>query len=534
MRPHQVQAALKQVLQQITAKQAATNSSSMQDILLSYGDDHNLAPAQLEKLAHTLNLTLCCSHAKYAGAEHRGDSFDLVDTPSLLDRYVDPGRARAGDTTKKASVVVLQPEWQSFSVGDHFRIDGKLPAVNWGKVDEVMDDPSRTGGWQKLARDMGSTSDHLTRLRTQVYNADNAAALRDECLKKATSCIAGIAKHIRHDEPYVKISQDITSMLGPDAAPVLAALDRYQRMYKSAYGCPVPPDERDFYHDRYGIIPLAKEAAEHLDDYEAYKLMVEEFRGNTKQAADDDEDEWENSHSVRTEADPLRRLISNSGGDLDKKFIEYHSSISEPTKTPKPAEGGKEPGKGKPEHAAPYIMPAHAMRGNYASDKPPLTSTVDARHDGMSPLLEALLGGATLAGDAANAGGQAAEGLGRVLGAAAPVQTAQRTVGDYASIFGHKHEALNAKLLKTMQDLRHKSVLQQLVLTDPVLRTADPSRVATIFDTLRRNSPGVASDINSARTIMREALQYQGIPISTVETLQKLNRPAPPAAAASR
>lgn len=54
--------------------------------------------------------------------------------------------------------------------------------------------------------------------------------------------------------------------------------------------------------------------------------------------------------------------------------------------------------------------------------------------------------------------------------------------------------------------------LQKLLLTDPVISKADPEEVASIYESIRRGSDDVASDINLLRFQLREALQYGGVP----------------------
>lgn len=61
------------------------------------------------------------------------------------------------------------------------------------------------------------------------------------------------------------------------------------------------------------------------------------------------------------------------------------------------------------------------------------------------------------------------------------------------------------------QDARHLSVLQNLMHTDDVLAEADPEQIVSIYNTLKENAPELAGDPNTARVILRSAIQHDGI-----------------------
>ena len=62
------------------------------------------------------------------------------------------------------------------------------------------------------------------------------------------------------------------------------------------------------------------------------------------------------------------------------------------------------------------------------------------------------------------------------------------------------------------QGIQQQHNMHKLMLTDPVISKADPDEVASVFESIRRGSDDVASDINLLRFQMREALQYGGVP----------------------
>lgn len=64
----------------------------------------------------------------------------------------------------------------------------------------------------------------------------------------------------------------------------------------------------------------------------------------------------------------------------------------------------------------------------------------------------------------------------------------------------------------SVQGIQQQHNMHKLMLTDPVISKADPEEVASVFESIRRGSDDVASDINLLRFQMREALQYGGVP----------------------
>jgi len=61
--------------------------------------------------------------------------------------------------------------------------------------------------------------------------------------------------------------------------------------------------------------------------------------------------------------------------------------------------------------------------------------------------------------------------------------------------------------------------LEKLVSSDPVISEADPNLVASLYLSLTENFPTLSKDINTTRYILREAIQYEGIPVTMLADL---------------
>lgn len=449
MHVRQIESALREIIGTLKSKNASQDSSAMRTTLLEYADDHNLAPAQLEKLAQTLNVSLALAHAKQASPDKRGEQFDIVDIPALMDRFEDPGRTRH----KQASVVNVPAEWQSFSVGQHFHEPRK--PFDWKKVDNHFADNSHNiGGWQKAAS-------HLPQASWQ--DAATLGKLADDAWKDVTRGLTKAAELVgRQPSVYVEIVQDVEAHLGEKAATVLEALDNQLRFLRYPHAKCAGDDTRDFVTDRHGIVDDMRKVADALEQRHTCQEMAKEAAAAKTQT------------KAKTDKD-------KGGG-----------------RTPEPFVPGR-PAPGAYDNSV----------GDFKPEKPVQTD----------PELARLLFGPV------SAAGHVAQELGHISSQATSQDPARTMADNYALLFGHNRAGAGQRLESSVQKWQHAAVLQRLLLSDPVLSRADPSQVVAAFDTVRRNNPALARDINVSRILLREAVQYQGVPIQSVETLQKLNRP---------
>jgi len=307
MHAREIESALKTVVQHLKSKEAANTQSSMEQVLLDYGDEKNLAPAQLEKLAQTLNLTLTLAHTKQAKPEDRGNSFDLVDTTKLLHHFTDPDRAESKraavakglpedswwkqfqataaakakppgklvdlpdkaklPTTKVASEVVVNPEWQGFTVGQHFR-DTPARTPQWVDMEKVVDDTSRTAGWHKQA------AEH----RVPSTEADAVTEMANAAWARVQAGLTKLARKVRaNPATYPEIVQDILAY-HKSATVLIPCLDRHldaQQLPRIK----VAQDTRTFFRDRHGAAEIARDMLDAFEERQACLAVREEILG---------------------------------------------------------------------------------------------------------------------------------------------------------------------------------------------------------------------------------------------------------------
>jgi hypothetical protein len=93
--------------------------------------------------------------------------------------------------------------------------------------------------------------------------------------------------------------------------------------------------------------------------------------------------------------------------------------------------------------------------------------------------------------------------------------------GEAISLIGKaKDKNKKQKYLDDVMANTHAAAnIQRLLITDPVISKADPETVISLAASLGAQNPSTISDINILRTVLREALQYEGVPLHTYKDL---------------
>lgn len=507
MHAREIESALKTVVQRLKSKEAANTQSSMEQVLLDYGDEKNLAPAQLEKLAQTLNLTLTLAHTKQAKPEERGNSFDLVDTTKLLHHFTDPDRAESKraavakglpedswwkkfqaeaaakaklpnkmvdlpdkaklTSTKLASEVVVKPEWQSFTVGDHFR-DTPAKTPQWVDMEKVVDDPNRTAGWHKQAAE----------LRIPTTEADAVTEMANAAWSRVQAGLTKLANKIRNNHAaYPEIVQDMLAY-HKQAAVLIPCLDRHldaQQLPRTK----VAQDTRAFVRDRHSIAELAGDMLDAFEERQACLAIRDEILGVKSAVLVGEGPPVVTKKTVKKDEDKEKKNKQN--GSSSPYDTVYYGDAAVPREA--------SPGTTVPESLRDVLFRAGG-----------------AAQRGISEV------------------SSAGRGLADVASSALPTaqDQAARMSDGYSALFGDGHRTQHQRLTGKLENWQHAAVLQRLLMSDEVLSKMNPRDVIASFQTLRANSPHVARDINVTRGLLREALQYHGVPLQQVKTLRDI------------
>jgi len=74
------------------------------------------------------------------------------------------------------------------------------------------------------------------------------------------------------------------------------------------------------------------------------------------------------------------------------------------------------------------------------------------------------------------------------------------------------------------EDVSRVTELQRLLLTDPIIGEADPDTVVSLYNTLAKANPEIVKDKNLLRFALREALQYDAVPLHTYKDLISMGK----------
>lgn len=73
-------------------------------------------------------------------------------------------------------------------------------------------------------------------------------------------------------------------------------------------------------------------------------------------------------------------------------------------------------------------------------------------------------------------------------------------------------------------DVGRVTELQRLLLTDPIIGEAEPDTVVNLYNTLAKANPEIVKDKNLLRFALREALQYDAVPLHTYKDLISMGK----------
>ena len=114
--------------------------------------------------------------------------------------------------------------------------------------------------------------------------------------------------------------------------------------------------------------------------------------------------------------------------------------------------------------------------------------------------------------------------LGGMLSSGPIHDMAQSHMGDAASSAFKVHSAHGAaKPNMTMDNMERKLLLQELMLTDPILSKVNPAKVARAYEQLLRLSPEVSKEKEVVRAELRAMTASQALGRFEADTLTKLD-----------
>lgn len=79
--------------------------------------------------------------------------------------------------------------------------------------------------------------------------------------------------------------------------------------------------------------------------------------------------------------------------------------------------------------------------------------------------------------------------------------------------------ALQSKIKSLMNDHAAKAMLEDLILTDPILKQADPERVKEFYATICYMAPKLKADKNIVRELLQNFVKFDRVDMASIKAL---------------
>lgn len=495
------------------------NAASPEAVLVKYAKDKNLSPAQLERVGQIYNIAKTLNFMDKSAS--RGDSFKVLDTEKMLADYTThtppavekeahddwsawmdtPGVRKAASTEldgwaedtdaptgnakarylahcKKAGIVpniiamASDAEFAGAMYNDSFGYDAtrdSLPKAS--RMDEIKEE--------------------LRKESFAKFELDSAAQVIDdtkaELLKLASDLLD---MHKIENLPFSTMEADaFYSAKNPDAikkaTDVIA--DYFDQMGwkldRHDFSLPAPKLARD----RYNVLPILTSAVDKIETIKAANAYIEDFKKKleTKEAST---------------APPPRRP-------------------GPPINMPRPAGGARTAGSGMGAGNVNLPQRPTGQRAALSSAQPADDGKSKSRDDPDDKDKNKSVGGTKDIEELVR-------GIAKMYN---PDNYASQATKDY---LGHAMKVTpsgNSNNRQKSVDIAASDVgriadLQRLMLSDPIIGEADPDTVVSLYNTLARANPEIAQDSNLLRFALREAIQYEAVPLHTYKDLVSMGK----------
>lgn len=463
------------VLTSVAPRIAETNDP--EGVLLKAASDHNMYPAQLEKLGHAFNqMKTLVGLEKQA---NRGDSFRLLDVQGMVSKYAsyDPERQLSkkdkkvhGQVNKlmKEAAATLDP-WDEMLFTA--KVSGMDKAASAGTQKSAALKKCERLDWMDRLREMGAsvededdsayiiekhasapTREQLCKETVREVNALMESA--DNIIKEARYSLAGmvekVASYVQDKGPqsWPEIVQDAVWQYGTKCARAVEACEKYMEQEHTPFNvlskcASIRPA---VVVDRHNMLDL-------LSDIDGHVMVIKEAAAAREQYAP----------ALAEARAELAAIFEKAGAAAGPQGNSNPPPKNNPTNK-KPKGKTQEPRKSeskKPDN----VLPVKRM-------------------DILTPTMDTI-----------------------------------RTVGDVAGIFLDDPN-VEKKYIQDSKDRAAKEVtLHRLIMSDPVLSEVDPDLVRSHFNTIASISPTLAMDPNMTAAVLKESIQYGAIPLSMSKDL---------------
>lgn len=431
---------------------------SPREVLLKFARTNNVAPALLEKLAHVYNTAKTLRFLEKS--PDRGATFPVLDAAALVHDYT------------QSMPVVRRFDPDGWTEGEtSFKVASSETPVKVSPRFPHWDRPA-VPALDEPAQPVLPVAKPVFKRAHQLAELEQFQQLLFELRETSREKVASIVDCFRSDPDldFAAIESDYRLLHGEETA--------------SLFDLIAPHSKRAL-----GAIKRAANAGAHrlVDDRREVFTLLDQLRetlGLLKTAGATRAETFDGTYLE------LARSLKKEGSIAELEAAYDNAQAEGPSDAPvlhSPYDGGAE---GEPsERIEMPVQPRPMSTGG----KDTLPEPPDVA-DEIARLFESRTGG------------------GRPL---VPAPALDRIIRLPERGYNHGQEKVDTGF----KNLETQVVLERLLMTDPVISEADEHRVVSLANSIRQQSPEIARDINAMRSVLREALQYDSLPIHTFKDL---------------
>lgn len=508
-------------------------ADSPEAVLVKYANDRNLSPAQLERIGQVYNIAKTLNFMDKSA--NRGDSFRVLDTQKMMADFTAFKPAPQKEATSNA-------DWNSWfdaplskaaSSSNPDDINSWIDALE--KSAKIVEEDGKytvysEDGSKRLSKP-GTKEEAVERLRQVEYFKKHkkantvpnlgAIALNDNYTTTGVEEVASLpktaAEQIKAElraESYERFELETAKQIMSDAAEEARKIASELLEMHRVNPLPFATMEHDAYYcsEDTGGIKAATEFVANFFKSKGWNLDRHDFSKGIPKLARDRHNILPLFNSLLDQLE-LHKSASLYVEDLEKKST---SAVAERRKRVQ-------------EEEVDFPSPVGRRRDSGAEEEIDFPSRDSGRRE--NPLLSLISGDKEDKNDKDTSVNLSAvkdvtKNIAQMYNP--ELYTNQQTKDFISNILKAPEISKTNKRQKgvdvAVEDVSRVTELQRLLLTDPIIGEADPDTVVSLYNTLAKANPEIVKDKNLLRFALREALQYDAVPLHTYKDLISMGK----------
>lgn len=510
-------------------------AESPEAVLVKYANDRNLSPAQLERIGQVYNIAKTLNFMDKSAS--RGDSFRVLDTQKMMSDFTafkpapqkeatsntdwnswfDAPLSKAASasnpndinswldiTEKSAKIVEENGEYTVYSEDgskrlskpgtkeeavkrlrqvEYFKNHKKANTVpNLGAI-AVNDNYTTTGGEEVASLPKTASEQIKAELRAEShekFELETSKQIMADSAEEARKIASELLEmHRVNPLPFATMEHD-AFYCSEDTGGTKAATEFVANFFKSK-GWTL--DRHDFSkgmpklaRDRHNILPLFNSLLDQLELHKAASLYVEELEKKSSSTATE--------RRKKTQEDEID--FPTPGGRRRDSSAE--TEIDFPSRDPR-----------RREDTLSYLNLVSGDKDNKGKGE---------SNTGLTEAKSIVEGLTKMYDPSTYTNQQTKDFISNILKTPEPSKINKR----------------QKKVDVAVDDVSRVTELQRLLLTDPIIGEAEPDTVVSLYNTLAKANPEIVKDKNLLRFALREALQYDAVPLHTYKDLISMGK----------